>query len=83
MGLVILFCRRLAGHERRQVAVKYVVSGTNYGNIARFIKFSQTPNLTVQPVLTNRMDRSMPTLCLFANKNIKKGDELSFNNEEW
>ena len=48
--------------------------------MARFINHdSKEPNLYIQPVLSGHRDYRQPTLALFANREIRKGDELLYD----
>ena len=52
------------------------VDATLKGNIMRFVNHSCSPNLVLVPV---RADSIVPRLCLFACRNILKGEELCFS----
>ena len=52
------------------------VDATLKGNIMRFVNHSCSPNLVLVPV---RVDSVVPKLCLFACRNIVKGEELCFS----
>ena len=52
-----------------------IVDSTKRGNIARFINHSCAPNLQVEKWYVNRV----PRLGLFAKRDIKAHEELSYN----
>ena len=54
----------------------FCIDANNYGNIARFINHSCTPNLTPVKVFASHQDLRFPHIALFANRDIKKGEEL-------
>uniref|UniRef100_A0A0B6ZEH7 SET domain-containing protein n=1 Tax=Arion vulgaris TaxID=1028688 RepID=A0A0B6ZEH7_9EUPU len=67
------------------IALREHVSGTEaciyidpryLGNVGRFINHSCDPNLFMVPVRANHL---VPRLALFARKNIKPGEELTFD----
>lgn len=55
---------------------KTFIDPTFYGNIGRYINHSCAPNCTLIPV---RIDDNIPKLCIFANQNINKQTELTFD----
>jgi len=57
----------------------FCIDANNYGNIARFINHSCTPNLTPVKVFASHQDLRFPHIALFANRDIKKGEELGFD----
>ena len=54
----------------------FCLDANNYGNIARFINHSCQPNLTPVKVFATHQDLRFPHIALFANRDIKKGEEL-------
>ena len=50
-----------------------------YGNLSHFINHSCDPNLNIFNVYVNCLDPNMPQLCLFAKKEIKKGEQITFD----
>ena len=52
------------------------VDATLKGNIMRFVNHSCSPNMALVPV---RADSIVPRLCLFACRNIGKGEEVCFS----
>ena len=54
----------------------FCIDANNYGNIARFINHSCQPNLTPVKVFASHQDLRFPHIALFANRDIKKGEEL-------
>ncbi|XP_076241936.1 suppressor of variegation 3-9 isoform X1 [Calliopsis andreniformis] len=57
----------------------YTVDAAMYGNISHFINHSCDPNLAVYGVWINCLDPNLPKLALFATKNIKKDEEITFD----
>jgi len=57
----------------------YTVDAAFYGNLSHFINHSCEPNLNIFNVYINNLDPNMPQLCLFAKKEIKKGDQITFD----
>ncbi|KAJ0180895.1 hypothetical protein K1T71_002980 [Dendrolimus kikuchii] len=55
------------------------VDAANYGSAARFINHSCSPNLAPVRVFTNSRDLRMPTVALFATKDIAAEEELTFD----
>ena len=57
----------------------YTVDAAMYGNISHFINHSCEPNLAVFAVWINCLDPNLPKLALFATRDIKKGEEITFD----
>lgn len=57
----------------------YTVDAAHYGNVARFINHSCSPNLQVWPMWSNNLDPLLHRLAFFALDRIEAGQELSFN----
>ena len=57
----------------------YTVDAAFFGNESHFINHSCSPNLEVYAVWVNCLDPNIPLLGLYACKNIKKGEELTFD----
>jgi len=57
----------------------YTVDAAFYGNLSHFINHSCDPNLNIFNVYINNLDPNMPQLCLFARREIKKGEQISFD----
>jgi len=57
----------------------YTVDAAFYGNLSHFINHSCDPNLNIFNVYINCLDPNMPQLCLFAKKEIKKGEQITFD----
>ncbi|XP_023019599.2 histone-lysine N-methyltransferase EHMT2 [Leptinotarsa decemlineata] len=57
----------------------FCVDAKYYGNFARFINHSCTPNLQPIKVFTDHQDLRFPRIALFAFKDITLGEELSFD----
>ncbi|XP_065169510.1 uncharacterized protein [Atheta coriaria] len=57
----------------------YTVDAAIYGNVSHFINHSCDPNLGVWAVWIDCMDRNLPNLALFALRDIKKNEELTFD----
>jgi len=57
----------------------YTVDAAFYGNLSHFINHSCDPNLNIFNVYINNLDPNMPQLCLFAKREIKKGEQITFD----
>lgn len=57
----------------------YTVDAAKYGNISHFVNHSCDPNMTVYAVFIDCLDPNLPKLALFANREIKQGEEISFD----
>ncbi|KAK7085614.1 hypothetical protein SK128_019512 [Halocaridina rubra] len=57
----------------------YTVDAAKYGNVSHFINHSCDPNLVVFNVWVNCLDPDLPRLALFSCRDIKKGEELTFD----
>lgn len=57
----------------------YTVDAAMYGNISHFINHSCDPNLAVYAIWINCLDPNLPSLALFAIKDIKQNEELTFD----
>ncbi|KAJ8687557.1 hypothetical protein QAD02_023351 [Eretmocerus hayati] len=57
----------------------YTVDAAQYGNISHFINHSCDPNLAVYAVWINCLDPNLPKLALFATRDIKQNEELTFD----
>ncbi|KAJ7241729.1 hypothetical protein O6H91_Y437100 [Diphasiastrum complanatum] len=55
------------------------IDARDYGNVARFINHSCSPNLYVQFVLYDHEDLKLPHVMLFAMENIRPFTELTFD----
>ncbi|CAD7705396.1 unnamed protein product [Ostreobium quekettii] len=62
-----------------EVDVQYVVDGRSFGNFTRFVNHSCNPNLFVQPILSDHLDRKMPKICLFTMTRVAPGQELTYD----
>lgn len=60
-------------------AFLYTVDAAVYGNVSHFVNHSCDPNMTVYAVWGNCLDPNIPKLALFANREIKQGEEISFD----
>ncbi|XP_062577639.1 probable histone-lysine N-methyltransferase set-23 [Saccostrea cucullata] len=56
--------------------IKTHVDPRYFGNVGRFLNHSCDPNLTMIPI---RVNNEIPLLCLFANRKINTGEELTFH----
>jgi len=57
----------------------YTVDAAIYGNVTHFINHSCDPNLAVYAIWINCLDPNLPNLALFAMKDIKQNEELTFD----
>lgn len=57
----------------------YSVDATYYGNVSHFINHSCDANLAIYAVWIDCLDLNLPTLALFASRNIAVGEEITFN----
>lgn len=57
----------------------YTIDAAKCGNVSHFINHSCDPNLVVFNVWVNCLDPDLPRLALFAVRDIKKGEELTFD----
>jgi len=57
----------------------YTCDAAFYGNVSRFINHSCDPNLNIFNVYVDCLDPDMPRLCLFAKREIKRGEQISFD----
>ncbi|XP_062217785.1 histone-lysine N-methyltransferase, H3 lysine-9 specific SUVH5-like [Phragmites australis] len=59
--------------------IGFAVDALNWGNFAKFINHSCTPNLFAQNVLHDHDDKSMPHIMLFAGEDIPPLKDLSYD----
>jgi len=57
----------------------FTVDAAVYGNISHFINHSCEPNLAVYAVWINCLEPNLPKLALFSTRNIKEGEEITFD----
>ncbi|XP_014217049.1 histone-lysine N-methyltransferase SUV39H2 [Copidosoma floridanum] len=57
----------------------FTVDAAVYGNISHFINHSCDPNLAVYAVWINCLDPNLPKLALFATRDIKQHEEITFD----
>jgi histone-lysine N-methyltransferase SUV39H len=57
----------------------FTVDAAVYGNISHFINHSCEPNLAVFAVWINCLEPNLPKLALFATRNIRDGEEITFD----
>ncbi|ODM99256.1 Histone-lysine N-methyltransferase SUV39H2 [Orchesella cincta] len=57
----------------------YSVDSTKYGNVARFINHSCSPNLGVYAVYVDCINPNLPKLAMFAVRDIRRNEELTFD----
>lgn len=57
----------------------FTVDAAVYGNISHFINHSCEPNLAVFAVWINCLEPNLPKLALFATRNIREGEEITFD----
>ena len=65
--------------ETEDCPIRFTIDAKPYGNEARFINHACSPNLFSRAVFWETMDQSLHHLALFARRDIKVGEELSFN----
>lgn len=59
--------------------IPFVIDATKYGNVARFINHSCSPNLLHHQVLVESMDSPRAHIGLYASRDIDMGEELTFD----
>ena len=57
----------------------YTIDAAVYGNVSHFINHSCEPNLAVFAVWINCLDPNLPKLAPFATRNIREGEEITFD----
>lgn len=57
----------------------YSIDAGKYGNVSHFINHSCDPNAGVWAVWINCLEPDLPSVCLFALKDIKAGEEITFD----
>ncbi|XP_033338541.2 histone-lysine N-methyltransferase SUV39H2 isoform X1 [Megalopta genalis] len=57
----------------------YTVDAAVYGNVSHFINHSCDPNLAVYAVWIDCLDPNLPNLALFATRDIKTNEEITFD----
>jgi histone-lysine N-methyltransferase SUV39H len=57
----------------------YTVDAATFGNVSHFINHSCEPNLAVFAVWINCLEPNLPKLALFATRNIREGEEITFD----
>ncbi|KAF3433207.1 hypothetical protein FNV43_RR24309 [Rhamnella rubrinervis] len=57
----------------------FFIDGVKFGNVARFINHSCSPNLVARDVLYDHDDERIPHVMLFATKDIPPSRELTFD----
>jgi len=57
----------------------YTVDAAQYGNVAHFVNHSCDPNIAVFNVWIDCLDPDLPRLCMFALRDIIKGEQLTFD----
>ena len=58
---------------------EYTIDAKKKGNVSRFINHSCDANLTIFNVFIDNHNRFLPLLCIFANRDIAAGDELTID----
>ncbi|XP_017794899.1 PREDICTED: histone-lysine N-methyltransferase SUV39H2-like isoform X1 [Habropoda laboriosa] len=66
-------------YNETEEACPYTVDAAVYGNISHFINHSCDPNLAVYGVWINCLDPNLPKLALFATRDIKRNEEITFD----
>lgn len=57
----------------------YTIDAATYGNVSHFINHSCEPNLAVWAIWIDCLDPNLPSLALFALREIEKDEELTFD----
>lgn len=57
----------------------FCIDANRFGNIARFVNHSCSPNLVPVKVFSDHQDLRFPHIAFFASRDIKKGEELGFD----
>ena len=57
----------------------YTVDAAYFGNLSHFINHSCDPNLNIFSVFINNLDPNMPQLAMFAKRDIKRGEQITFD----
>merc|ERR1711874_851600 len=57
----------------------YTVDAAFYGNLSHFINHSCDPNLSIFNCYINCLDPNLPQLAMFARRDIKKGEQITFD----
>merc|ERR1711923_566542 len=58
---------------------KYTVDAAFYGNVSHFINHCCDPNLAIFNVWIDCLDPDLPRLCMFAVRDIMKGEQITFD----
>lgn len=57
----------------------FTVDAAYYGNVSHFMNHSCDPNLVVYGVWINNLDPRLPHIAFFSQRDIKRGEELTFD----
>ncbi|XP_076313462.1 histone-lysine N-methyltransferase SUV39H2-like isoform X2 [Tachypleus tridentatus] len=57
----------------------FTVDAAHYGNVTHFVNHSCDPNLVVFGVWINNLDPRLPRIAFFSRREIKRGEELTFD----
>lgn len=57
----------------------YTVDAAFFGNVSHFINHSCDPNLSIFNLWIDCLDPNLPRLCLYANRDIAKYEQLTFD----
>lgn len=58
---------------------EYTIDAYRYGSVSHFFNHSCEPNLEVRVVLVGTMDLRLHRIAFFAKRDIKRGEELTFD----
>jgi len=58
---------------------KYTVDAAFMGNLSHFVNHSCDPNMHIFNVYINCLDPDLPQICFFARREIKRGEQLTFD----
>ncbi|CAD5210651.1 unnamed protein product [Bursaphelenchus xylophilus] len=56
-----------------------IIDSNTFGNESRFFNNSCNPNMIAMKVFSDCYDRRMHRICFFTNKDVRRGEELTFN----
>ena len=57
----------------------FTIDARHFGNVSHFINHSCNPNIEIRAVFIEHWDKRLHRLAFFANKDITKGEEITFD----